>query len=215
MNSLMLFSMQELSDTMVQSLNNTLGIWYLVILNAFGVIAILCKVTEYQVKKHGTMMVIATIANVSWVLYFALNGNFTAALTCVLIVIRMLIYMQRNKSKWAKSNFWVILFVVLQTIVAITTFKYWQDVFSILAGYIGIFAYLTKNQTKYRILSFIYMSLWLSNSISYLVGSISYLLGTISDTFSTISVAVGIWRYDLSKKAKEEKKALKKTTNLE
>ncbi len=214
MNNLLLFSMAEFSETMVAWLNANFGIWYLIILNAFGVLAIILKITEYQVRKHSTMMLIATIANISWVLFFALNGNFTAALTCVLIVARMFVYIQRDTHKWARSVWWVVLFVVLQTVVAVTTFKNWQDIFSITAGYIGIFAYLTRNQTLYRILSFIYMSLWLSNSICYFIVSPStYLVGLASDAFSTISVAVGIWRYDLCKKAREEKKALNKANS--
>ena len=214
MNSLLLSSMAELSSSIVEWLGANLGIWYVIILNAFGILAIILKVIEYQVRKRGTMMVIATLANISWVLFFALNGNFTAALTCVLIVARMFVYMQRDNHEWARSVLWVILFVVLQTVVAVTTFKNWQDIFSITAGYIGIFAYLTRNQTLYRALSLIYMALWLSNSICYFIVSPStYLIGLASDAFSTISVAVGIWRYDLSKKAREER-ALAKQNEL-
>ncbi len=214
MNNLLLFSMVELSESMVAWLNANLGIWYLIILNAFGVLAIILKVIEYQVSKRGLMMLIATLANVSWIMFFALSGNFVAALTCILIVLRMLVYMQREKHKWARSVWWVVLFVVLQTVVAVTTFKNLQDLFSIAAGYIGIFAYLTRNQTLYRILSFIYMSLWLSNSICYFIAlPTKYLVALLSDSFSTGSVAVGIWRYDLCKKAREERKAKIESAN--
>lgn len=210
MNNLMLFSMAEFSEKMVNALDANLGIWYLIILNAFGVLAIILKVIEYQIKKRSLMMVIATIANFSWVLYFILAGNFTAGITCTLIVIRMLIYMQRGKKKWADSNLWVVLFVVLQAVASILTFKNWQDIFSTIAGFVGIFAYLTTNQSRYRLLSFIYMALWLSNSISYFVAMpMKYIVALGSDSFSTASVMVGIYRYDLSKKARAEKKALK------
>ena len=206
MNSLLLVSIQEMSENFVQSLNANLGIWYLIILNAFGVMAILCKVLEYQIKTRAKMLVVATIANTSWVLYFVLNGNFTAGLTCALIVIRMLIYMQRDTKAWARSNWWIVAFTVLQTVVAVTTFKYWQDAFSIIAGYIGIFAYIMPSQKSYRLLSLVYIVLWLSNSICYFaLSGVAYLLALISDSFSTGSVLVGIWRYDISKKAIKEK----------
>ena len=89
--------MAETSSKLVEYLNANLGIWYLIILNAFGVMAILCKVLECQIKRRGTMLIVATFANISWVMYFMLNGNFTAGLTCLLVVIRMLIYIQRDK----------------------------------------------------------------------------------------------------------------------
>ena len=65
MNNLMLFSMAEFSEKMVNALDANLGIWYLIILNAFGVLAIILKVIEYQIKKRSLMMVIATFANFS------------------------------------------------------------------------------------------------------------------------------------------------------
>ena len=160
------------------------------------------------------MLVVATFANISWVMYFVLNGNFTAGLTCLLAVIRMLIYIQRDKKAWAKSNWWLVAFTILQTVVAITTFKYWQDAFSIIAGYIGIFAYIMPSQKIYRLLSLAYMVLWLSNSICYFaVSGIAYLLALISDSFSTTSVLVGIWRYDISKKAIKEKDIYNNSAN--
>ena len=206
MNSLFLISLVEASENFIELLNANLGIWYLIILNAFGVLAILCKVLEYQIKNRGTMLVVATFANISWVLYFILNGNFTAGLTCVLVVIRMLIYIQRDKKAWARSDWWIVAFTALQTVVAFTTFKNWQDIFSIIAGYVGIFAYIMPTQRSYRLFSLLYMILWLSNSICYFaVSGLAYIVALVSDSFSTCSVLVGIWRYDISKKAIKEK----------
>ena len=94
---------------LVAFLTGTLGqTWYLVILNAFGVIAIACKIFEYQVAKRDNMFVLATFANVCWVLYFAFYGNLASALTCVINVIKMLIFVQRGKYAWADSIIWLI-----------------------------------------------------------------------------------------------------------
>ena len=43
----LLFSGLEL----INVLSNALGVWYLVIINTFGVGAIICKILEYQVKE--------------------------------------------------------------------------------------------------------------------------------------------------------------------
>ena len=90
----MLFSMSALGENMVKSLDASLGIWYLIILNAFGVIAIVCKIFEYQVKSRSTMFVFVTIAAVCWVMYFVFYGNFASALTCLLTVVKMFIFME-------------------------------------------------------------------------------------------------------------------------
>ena len=207
MNNL-LFSMADLSAGMVKFLDNTLGIWYLIILNAFGVIAIICKIFEYQVKSRNAMFVLVTIASICWVLYFALYGNFASALTCLLSVIKMLIFMQRGKHKWADGLFWLILFLVLQTVVAVFTTTGWTDVFAIVAGYVGIFSYFVLDQSRYRLLSFFHMALWVVNStINF------YLIALLSDSFSTISCGVAIYRYDLSKNARKLRKVEKENKN--
>ena len=75
MNNL-LFSMADFSANMVKSLESSLGIWYLIILNAFGVIAIICKILEYQAKSRVLSLTLCSIASVCWVAYFAFYGDF-------------------------------------------------------------------------------------------------------------------------------------------
>ena len=174
--------------------------------NAFGICAIIFKIIEYQVKKRGTMFTIATIANVCWVLYFAFLGNVASTLTCFINVIKLLIFMQRDKHKWAESVWWLILFLVLQVLVSIYTIfsptSSWMDVFCITAGFFGVLAYFFKDAKKYRFLSFIHMSLWVANSIANF-----YPIALLSDAFSTVSCGVAIVRYDLLK-GKNNKKVV-------
>ena len=186
---------------MVEALNNTLGIWYLIILNGIGIFAILCKICEYQVKSRGRMFVLSTVANVCWVLYFFLYGNFASALTCVINVIKLFIFMQRGKYAWAESVWWLILFLVLQTLVTVYTVSSWVDVFCITAGYLGVFAYFFKDGKMYRLFSLLHMLIWVANSIANF-----YLIALLSDSFSTISCAVAICRYDIMNKKNKNTK---------
>ncbi len=199
MNNLLLFSLTDITN----KLNNTLGIWYLIILNAFGVMAIICKVIEYQVKKRKTMFLTITIASVCWLFYFLLYGNLTSSLTILLGIVRLLVFMRRDTCQWARSVFWLYLFLALQVAVAVYTsiigFS-WLDVFALSAGFVGIFAYFVTNPRLYRAISFVHMSLWVVNSIIYF-----YPIALISDSFSTISCGVAIYRFDLRKYARQDK----------
>ena len=181
---------------LVAFLTGTLGqAWYLVILNAFGVIAIACKIFEYQVAKRDNMFVLATFANVCWVLYFAFYGNLASALTCVINVIKMLIFVQRGKYAWADSIIWLIVFLIFQILVTVFTVSSWLDVFSVTAGFLGILAYFVVNQKTYRALSFVHMAVWVLNSVVNF-----YPIALISDSVSTISCGVAIYRYDIKNK---------------
>ncbi len=186
--------------SLVKELTSVLGTtWYLIVLNAFGVIAIACKIFEYQVAKRDSMFVLATIANVCWVLYFAFYGNFASALTCVINVIKMLIFVQRGKHAWAESILWLILFLILQVLVTVFTVSSYLDVFSVTAGFLGILAYFVVNQKTYRALSFVHMAIWVLNSIVNF-----YPIALISDSVSTISCGVAIYRYDIKHKVKHK-----------
>ena len=185
----------------INSISQSLGGWYLIILNAIGVLAIICKICEYQFKSRSCIFVLSTMANICWILYFALYGNFASALTCVINVIKLLIFMQRGKYAWAESVWWLILFLVLQTLVTVFTVSSWVDVFCITAGYLGVFAYFFKDGKMYRLFSLLHMLIWVANSIANF-----YLIALLSDSFSTISCAVAICRYDIMNKKNKNTK---------
>lgn len=189
--------MNEWLTQTTQKFNASLGIWYLIILNAFGVFAICCKMVEYQTKRRNVMFIVAIIANICWVLYFALYGDAVSALTCLLNTIRLYIFSCREKHRWAKSMLWLYFFIVLQIAISVFTYNSWKDLFPIIAGFLGIFAYFINDAKVYRLLSFIYMSLWVLNGIFKF-----YPIALISDSMSVISCAIAIYRFDIKKQKK-------------
>lgn len=196
----LLFSFAEISNNLVNSLNVTLGIWYVIILNAFGVIAILCKVTEYQMRSRNIVFILAILAQILWMLYFVFYGDFISAISCIITFISTLIFSQRENHQWAKSVWWLILFLAVQVVMVVFTFKGWKDIFSALAGFLGIFAYYSVDMKKYRRTSLFYSLAWLLNSLIKL-----YPLALASDLFSAVSVSIGIYRYDILKRPEPEK----------
>lgn len=194
----LLFSVTDL----INNLSNSLGIWYVIILNAFGVIAIICKVIEYQASTRKGMFTMVTIACVCWVFYFALYGNLISTISMILGVARLLVFMKRETCAWAKSIFWLYFFLAIQVALVVYSICIgftWLDIFAIIAGFIGIFAYYVTNDKVYRSISFVYMALWVVNSCVYF-----YPIALISDSFSTISCGVAIYRFDIRKNKKKE-----------
>ena len=194
-----LLTIADFSVNMIKTLNDTLGIWYMIILNAFGVFAIICKILEYQVKSRDKCFMLSTVANACWVMYFVLFGNFASALTCVINVVKLLVFMQRGKRAWADSWAWLVAFLVAQILVTVFTVSSWVDVFCITAGFLGIFAYFVKDRKQYRLLSFFHMAVWVANSIANF-----YLVALLSDSFSTISCGLALYRFDIKKQAQDK-----------
>jgi hypothetical protein len=128
----------------------------------------------------------------------------------VIGVIRLLIFIQKGKHKWADSIWWLVFFLLLQTVVSVFTFKDWQDIFSLSAGFVGIVAYFMIDPKKYRALSLAHMSLWVVNSAIRF-----YPIALISDTMSTISVAVAIVRFTIAERRDKKMNAFIDKQNQE
>ncbi len=190
-----MLSVADLSQNLTNFLNNTFGIWYIIILNAFGVIAITLKVIEYQSKTRRGSLTFAILSDLCWTMYFLLQGNFVSALMCAIAVGQFAVFMQREKHSWANSRLWLVFFFALQGVSGILTFINWYDVFAITAGLITVVMYYVYDRKTYRIFSFFYVLCWLMNS-----GFNGYLLPLLNDSFSMVSVIIAIVRYDILKR---------------
>lgn len=197
MNNL-LFSFAALGESVKTGLIGSLGIiWFNVLINVIGGIAILVKVIETQNKKRSAIIVFAIINYLLWITYFALNGNFTAAIVNCISFVQTMIFLQRGKHKWADGIFWLILFISAQVIAGFFTWNGPFSLFSIGAGILSTAAYYVMDVKKYRYFILALMILWICNGIAYW-----YPIALIHDVFALTSILVAIIRYNFKKEDK-------------
>ncbi len=209
----LLFSFAELGDSVVQGLTNALGnVWYSVLVNFIGVLAISVKILETQNKKRSRIVILAMINYLLWITYFILYGNFTAGIVNGICCVQALVFLQRGKRKWADSYFWLVFFIAVQLIAGVFTWQSPFSLFSIVAGLISTVAYFVINEKLYRWLFLALILLWIGNGIVYF-----YPIAIIHDVFATISISIAIVRYNFLGKD-NKRKALQeqaKTENIE
>jgi hypothetical protein len=198
----MLFSLNALSNRLVEALSS-LGVYYIILFNAFGVIATCLKASEYQLKTRKAIITFAALASCCWATYFILQGDFTSALANIAIIAQNLVFMQRGKKKWASSIFWLFFFIIVQILICVTSFKTLLDLFPILGGILGAIAYFVLKEKTYRYIVFASVICWLLNSLTK-----GYLIASISDSIGTLSVLIAIIRFTI-----EEKKLKKSEQN--
>ena len=205
MNNL-LFSLAQLGESIVNGLTSALGeLWFAVLVNAIGVVAIVVKITETQNKKRNAIVLFAILGSLCWVTYFILYGDFTSALVNVIGAIQGLVFMQRSKHKWADSVFWLYFFLAVQVAIAFFIWKSPFSLFSIVAGLIGTIAYFVIDEKLYRYLFLALILLWIGNGIVYF-----YPIALIHDSFAAVSITIAIIRYNILGKDKPE---IKNTQN--
>ena len=191
----LLFSAVTVSDAIVSTLNSALGSWYVILFNAFGIIAMLVKVCEFQLKTRNKIIIFATLSSCSWFIYFILQGDFASAISNLILIIQGIIFYQRGKRKWASSIVWLFVFIGAQAVFGIFTFKTALDLFPIVGGSLLTVAYFVMQEKRYRLIVIFGMSLWLLNSITK-----GYLLATINDAACVISAIIGFIRFTLLEK---------------
>ena len=196
-----LLSLTDIGNSLVSALSGALGVWYVVLFNAFGVIAIIVKLLETQNKSRNKIVAFASIGYACWITYFVLNGNFTSAFVNAIGFVQCLIFMQRGKYKWADSIFWLIFFLVVQVVVSVFTFSDWRSMFAIVAGLISTVAYFVMSEKLYRYLFWALITLWLVNGFIYF-----YWIAVIHDAFAWISIVIAIFRYNI--KGKTDRKEI-------
>ncbi|MBR2498092.1 MAG: YgjV family protein [Clostridia bacterium] len=191
MNNL-LFSLPVLGETIVNGLIGSLGmVWFQILINSIGVMAILVKVVESQSKKRKIIILLAIINFLLWITYFVLNGNLTAATVNSISLVQAIIFLQREKHKWANSKFWLFLFVSAQIVASFFTWNGPFSLFSIAGGILTTIAYYVLDVKLYRYFFLALMLFWVGNGIVYF-----YPIALIHDVFGVISISIAIIRYN-------------------
>ena len=194
-----LLAMNNLFDGLVSFLSGKLGIYYILLINTFGVLAIITKLTEYQFKKRIVRSIICFTAGLWWLFYFVLQGETVSSLANLVSMLQVLVFMQRDKHVWAKSKIWLFVFLSLNLVICILGFKVWHDIFPPLAGIFGAIAYFVIDEKTYRYFALFNVVFWLSNSISKMPMTV---LALICDSTCTVSALIGLYRFYNRKKAK-------------
>ena len=202
----LLFSINAMSDALAEGLKNSLGIFYLIIINAFGAIAILLKICEFQFKKRKTIFIVASLTFVCWIAYFFLQGDFASGIINFICFVEVMVFLQRGKKKWADGKWLMYLFLGLQLGLGLLTFKNWHDIFAIVGGVFTTIAYFVISKKTYRYVSLVAMLLWVANSVSKF-----YYVALINDVFATVSVFVSILRFYVFNKNSDQEQ-LQETT---
>ena len=212
MDNLFLLSLEGIGNVVVGALSKW-GAWYHVFYNVFGVVAVILKIIELQLKNRSKRLVLAMSSAVCWVIYFFLCGKVTASITSIIAVVQSLIFLQRGKHKWADNLFWLFLFLGVQVGICVWNVLSGEGILvllSVFAGLFGTMAYFVKNDRAYRILVLISLLFWVANSIvgTFFSSSASRLWAALaSDVFGSTSAIIAIIRFDILKagKKREEK----------
>ena len=170
-----------------------------VIAQVLGILALLAMVLSYQQKERKRLLWFQLVSNAIYGVHYYLIGAVTMVAMSGINIARSFVF-SKNDTKWGRSRIWLYLFLAITLVSGIWT---WEGPLSLLvmaATLLLIVALYSENLAFMRkvflILPFLY--------IAYNVAKRSW-GGIGNDVFCLVSALIAIWRFDIKKKADEEK----------
>ena len=142
------------------------------------------------------MLIAVSIAgNTGWMLYFLLQGDFVSGLGNFVGILQKIVFIFREKHAWAKSKWWLIVFLALSVTFSTLTFKTWRDIFPFTTSILAAVAFFMIDENLIRKISISVFVLSVCNSVSKL-----YWIALIADVTALISIFVALIRYQKHKR---------------
>ncbi len=165
----------------------------------FGVLGMVCLFCSYQQKKRERLILCKLGSDVMWAAHYIALSAPGGAIPNFVGIFRELIFVRREKDKWARSIFFPIFFIALNFTIAILRYKSPIDFMPITAS------------------AFVTLSLWAKNpKITRIIGapvSLCFLIydifvgswvGVVNESIALVSIFSSFVRNDLKRKNKAD-----------
>lgn len=164
-----------------------------VIAEVIGIIGIICSILSFQCSQRKNVMLFQVLASLIFCTQLFLVGAVTGACLDSINFFRSLFF--SIDKKWAKSNCWLALFILLLVAAGVAT---WQNAYSILpmiGSLLLTVALWMKTSKKVRLISFFSGPCWLIYNV--VNGAYS---AAVNELIAMASIVIGILRHDIEKK---------------
>lgn len=171
------------------------GILFDILIQAIGVVGLICAAMAFQCKKHGTIMVLRTANELVFAVQYVLLGAYTGCAMNVFGSIRNVVFAEMVKRKKNTIPMRFVFSAVYVIFIALT----WAGIKSVLSGFAKIlstFAYGSKNLVFMRVMIIITSGCWLI--YNFLVRSYA---GAISESITIISLIISLFRFGTKNKS--------------
>lgn len=166
----------------------------------FGVGAMLFLLASYQQKTRNRLVACKLSADVLWTLHYFFLAGTAGMIVNFVGIFRELIFMQREKKKWADCLFWPIFFVGCGWVLGFFTYQNLFDLLPLIASALVTVAIWVKNPRLIKFLNIPVCSMFLIYNC--LVGS---LVGVLNESLSLCSIGIFFLRESLAKRRQAEK----------
>lgn len=174
--------------------------WYPYAVEILGLLGILASIVAFQCKSHGKVLFYRAMNEVFFGIQYILLGAYTGAMMDGIGCFRNYLF-AKNVRRGKSNRTFVVAFSLLFTVLGLLTWDGAKSVLVIAAKVLSTAAYGNKNLFIVRTVILLTSSSWLAYNL--LVGSYA---GALCEVLTLGSLVLGIFRYDVLPRLKNNKK---------
>ena len=162
------------------------------IAQGIGMVGLIFAIISFQNNKRNLILLFLGMAQMCFIVHFALLGVWTASAMNVVGTTRTFFFMLRGRKKWMDSDIIMYVFVCLFLMAGILSWQNWLSILPIMAMAVETIGVWQKAPRKIRFIVIIPRPMWITYNISHH----SY-AGVLTEVFVITSLVTAIIRFDI------------------
>ena len=163
-----------------------------------GILAMLASVVSFQMRTHRSIMLVQILTAILFSVHFGLLGGETACVLNAVAVVRNVIFLFQNDSRFCSWRGWTVIFSGVMVLFGALSWEGWVSIFFVVSMIFNTISLSMSNPQSVR--RVILISSPLSLIYNILTLSIG---GIINEVLAECSAIVGLIRYRNTDKQKE------------
>ena len=174
-----------------------------ILIQAVGIVAMAINSLSFQRPTQKGILRMQLVSSLLFAFHFTMIGAITGGILNAIGACRAVVYGNRDK-KWARSRWWLPLFIALYLAAYALTFTVFGkeptpgnlalEFLPVVGMTVTNISFLLDNERKLRALALVNSPLWMVyNGINRSIG------GTVTEIISLISVIIAVIRFDVRK----------------
>lgn len=151
----------------------------------FGIGAMLSLFLVYQQKSRKNLIICKLCADICWVFHYICLGAYGGAVPNLVGIFRELVFVNREKQKWANLPFWPFVFIIANLSLGMLTFSRAVNIIPVTASVFVTLSLWCKNPRLTKLISAPVSAAFLVYDV--LVAS---WIGVINESISIFSIII-------------------------
>lgn len=155
-----------------------------------SIIGMILTIASFQMKTRKRIIVFQTVGSSFFLISYFLLGSWTGVYMNVIYLSRNFVFYYRKDKEWAKSKWWLVLFLAGAILAGILGFRSTIDILPIFGAIFATIAMYMPHENMLRLLNLLASPCWLVYNIN-----LPSTGGMICEIFNMVSVIIGLIRY--------------------